>query len=100
MYDRDWHVSGLLGMHCVLVNNFLIIGACVNCRTEQVLTAIVGVALLFRYAIKIWVRCALPQVTAPGRVWGIEDLFFLAAYGFDVTHMTFIQLRYYQHLPE
>ncbi|KAJ5366875.1 hypothetical protein N7541_000816 [Penicillium brevicompactum] len=57
-----------------------------------VLTAIVGVALLFRYAIKIWVRWALPQVTAPGRVWGIEDLFFLVAYGFDVTHMAFIQL--------
>ncbi|OQD80070.1 hypothetical protein PENANT_c039G06489 [Penicillium antarcticum] len=56
-----------------------------------VLTAVVGVALLFRYAIKIWVRWALPQVTAPGRVWGIEDLFFLVAYGFDVTHMAFIQ---------
>ncbi|CAG7930363.1 unnamed protein product [Penicillium olsonii] len=57
-----------------------------------VLTSVVGVALLFRYAIKIWVRWALPQVTAPGRVWGIEDLFFLVAYGFDVTHMTFIQM--------
>ncbi|OGE48997.1 hypothetical protein PENARI_c024G08287 [Penicillium arizonense] len=56
-----------------------------------VLTAIVGVALLFRYAIKIWVRWALPQVTAPGRIWGIEDLFFLIAYGFDVSHMAFIQ---------
>jgi len=60
---------------------------------DQVLTAIVGVALLFRYAIKVWVRCALPQVTAPGRVWGIEDLFFLVAYGCDIAHMAFIQLR-------
>ncbi|KAJ6131003.1 hypothetical protein N7523_001463 [Penicillium sp. IBT 18751x] len=57
-----------------------------------VLTAIVGVALLFRYAVKAWVRWALPQVTAPGRVWGIEDLFFLIAYGFDLTHMTMIQM--------
>ncbi|CAI7635442.1 unnamed protein product [Penicillium pancosmium] len=56
------------------------------------LTGVVGVALLFRYAVKSWVRWALPQVTAPGRIWGIEDMFFLVAYGFDVTHMTFIQL--------
>jgi hypothetical protein len=54
----------------------------------------VGVALLFRYAVKAWVRWALPQVTAPGRVWGIEDLFFLVAYGFDLTHMTLIQKRW------
>ncbi|KAJ5799100.1 uncharacterized protein N7518_001168 [Penicillium psychrosexuale] len=57
-----------------------------------VLTSIVGVALLFRYAIKIWVRWALPQVTAPGRIWGTEDLFFLVAWGFDITHMVFIQM--------
>ncbi|KAJ5549703.1 hypothetical protein N7535_002360 [Penicillium sp. DV-2018c] len=56
------------------------------------LTAIVGVALLFRYGIKVWVRWALPQVTVPGRIWGIEDLFFLVAWGFDIAHMTFIQL--------
>lgn len=60
---------------------------------RQVLTAIVGVALLFRYAIKVWVRWALPQVTAPGRIWGTEDLFFLVAWGFDLTHMIFIQMR-------
>ncbi|KAJ5212724.1 uncharacterized protein N7498_004370 [Penicillium cinerascens] len=57
-----------------------------------VLTALVGVALLFRYSVKAWVRWALPQVTAPGRVWGIEDLFFLVAYGCDLTHMTMIQM--------
>ncbi|KXG51696.1 uncharacterized protein PGRI_090890 [Penicillium griseofulvum] len=57
-----------------------------------VLTAIVGVALLFRYAIKVWVRWALPQVTAPGRIWGIEDFFFLVAWVFDITHMVFIQM--------
>lgn len=62
-------------------------------RREKVLTAIAGVALLFRYAIKAWVRWALPQVTAPGRIWGIEDFFFLAAYGFDLTHMIMIQTR-------
>ncbi|KAJ5772776.1 hypothetical protein N7457_007672 [Penicillium paradoxum] len=59
---------------------------------HQVLTAIVGVALLFRYAVKIWVGWALPQVTAPGRIWGIEDLLFLVSWGFDITHMAFIQL--------
>lgn len=59
----------------------------------KVLTVIVGVALLFRYAVKAWVRWALPQVTAPERIWGVEDLLFLIAYGFDVTHMTMIQLR-------
>ncbi|KAJ5260781.1 hypothetical protein N7505_009131 [Penicillium chrysogenum] len=57
-----------------------------------ILTAIVGVALLFRYAIKIWVRWALPEVTAPGRIWGTEDLLFLVAWGFDITHMVFIQM--------
>jgi hypothetical protein len=62
-------------------------------NVNQALTSIVGVTLLFRYAIKVWVRCALPQVTAPGRVWGIEDFFFFVAYGLDVSHMTFIQKR-------
>ncbi|KAJ5827824.1 hypothetical protein N7447_004587 [Penicillium robsamsonii] len=57
-----------------------------------VLTSIVGAALLFRYAVKVWVRWALPQVTAPERIWGLEDLFFLVAWGFDITHMIFIQL--------
>ncbi|KAJ5494816.1 hypothetical protein N7463_010903 [Penicillium fimorum] len=57
-----------------------------------ILTAIVGAALFFRYTVKIWVRWALPQVTAPGRIWGIEDLFFLVAWGFDITHMICIQM--------
>ncbi|KAJ5587974.1 uncharacterized protein N7459_003739 [Penicillium hispanicum] len=56
------------------------------------LTAIVGVALLFRYTVKAWVLWALPQVTTPQRVWGIEDFFFLIAYGFDITHITMIQM--------
>ncbi|KAJ6150736.1 hypothetical protein N7470_007330 [Penicillium chermesinum] len=56
-----------------------------------VLTAIVGAALLFRYAVKAWIRWALPQVSVPERIWGIEDLFFLAAYGCDIAHMTAIQ---------
>ncbi|KAJ5112054.1 hypothetical protein N7532_000099 [Penicillium argentinense] len=57
-----------------------------------VLTAVVGLALTFRYAVKAWIRWALPQVTAPGRIWGVEDLFFLSAYVFDIVHMTMIQL--------
>ncbi|KAJ5112929.1 hypothetical protein N7456_001463 [Penicillium angulare] len=57
-----------------------------------VLTIIVGVVLLFRYAVKSWIRWALPQVSVPERIWGIEDLFFLVAYGFDLTHMSMIQM--------
>ncbi|KAJ5809092.1 uncharacterized protein N7503_001310 [Penicillium pulvis] len=57
-----------------------------------VLTVIVGLALLFRYTVKAWIRWALPQVTAPERIWGVEDLFFLVAYGFDLTHMCMIQM--------
>lgn len=52
-----------------------------------------GLTLLFRYAVKCWVRFALPQVTAPERVWGFEDLFFLAGYILDLAHMSMIQLR-------
>lgn len=52
-----------------------------------------GLTLLFRYAVKSWVRFALPQVTAPERVWGFEDLFFLAGYTLDIGHMTMIQMR-------
>jgi hypothetical protein len=60
---------------------------------EQVLTGVVGLTLIFRYAVKSWVRFALPQVTAPERVWGFEDLFFLAGYALDIAHMSMIQLR-------
>lgn len=57
------------------------------------MTGVVGATLLFRYAVKSWVRFALPQVSAPGRIWGYEDLFFLAAYVLDLGHMTMIQMR-------
>ncbi|KAF3386656.1 hypothetical protein F1880_001442 [Penicillium rolfsii] len=57
-----------------------------------VLTGVVGLTLLFRYAVKFWVRFALPQVTAPERVWGFEDLFFLAGYTLDIAHMSMIQI--------
>jgi TRAP-type C4-dicarboxylate transport system permease small subunit len=33
----------------------------------------------------------MPQVSAPERVWGYEDVLFLIAYGCDVTHMSMIQ---------
>ncbi|OJJ43679.1 hypothetical protein ASPZODRAFT_136142 [Penicilliopsis zonata CBS 506.65] len=56
------------------------------------LTGIVGVVLLFRYSVKAWIRWALPQVTAPERVWGLEDLFFLIGYGFDLAHMSIVQI--------
>ena len=59
----------------------------------QTLTAIVGVALIFRYAVKIWMRWAVPQVSAPERNWGLEDLLFLTGYAFDVIHMTTVELR-------
>ncbi|KAJ5768784.1 hypothetical protein N7520_003343 [Penicillium odoratum] len=57
-----------------------------------VLTAIVGVALGFRFVVKAWIGLTLPQVSRPERIWGIEDLLFLVAYGFDITHMTMIQM--------
>ncbi|EPS31923.1 hypothetical protein PDE_06882 [Penicillium oxalicum 114-2] len=57
-----------------------------------IMTGVVGATLLFRYAVKSWVRFALPQVSAPGRIWGYEDLFFLAAYVLDLGHMTMIQM--------
>ncbi|EED15929.1 hypothetical protein TSTA_010470 [Talaromyces stipitatus ATCC 10500] len=59
-----------------------------------VLTCFVGVVLIFRCAIKAWVRWALPQVSAPGRIWGIEDVFFLFGYAVDLLHMTLIQHSY------
>ncbi|KAF7713418.1 Uncharacterized protein PECH_001573 [Penicillium ucsense] len=57
-----------------------------------VLTIVVGITLLFRYAVKSWVRFALPQVSAPGRIWGYEDLFFLAGFVLDLGHMVMIQM--------
>ncbi|KAJ5691661.1 hypothetical protein N7488_012396 [Penicillium malachiteum] len=61
-----------------------------------VLTGVVGLALLFRYLTKTWIRFwAMPAVTAPERIWGVEDLFFLVAYGFDLAHMSLIQMSAY-----
>ena len=49
----------------------------------------------------------MPQVSAPERVWGYEDILFLMAYGCDVTHMSMIQTsaswglgRHYFYLNE
>ncbi|GAM37335.1 hypothetical protein TCE0_023r07175 [Talaromyces pinophilus] len=59
-----------------------------------VLTGFVGVVLIFRCGIKTWVRWALPQVSAPGRIWGLEDVFFFFGYTVDILHMTLIQHSY------
>ncbi|KAH8689186.1 hypothetical protein BGW36DRAFT_433950 [Talaromyces proteolyticus] len=63
-------------------------------RACWALTGLVGVVLIFRLAMKAWVRWALPQVSAPGRVWGLEDGFFVFGYAADVLHMTLIQHSY------
>ncbi|KAJ9224378.1 hypothetical protein C8Q69DRAFT_27201 [Paecilomyces variotii] len=63
-------------------------------RVCWVLTGIVGVVLIFRFSMKAWIRWALPQVSAPERVWGFEDLIFLFGYSLDLLHMTLIQLSY------
>ncbi|KAL2005229.1 hypothetical protein VTN00DRAFT_2439 [Thermoascus crustaceus] len=57
-----------------------------------IITGIVGLVLIFRLFMKAWVRWSLPQVTAPERVWGVEDLIFFVGYSIDVLHMTLIQL--------
>ncbi|PYI18995.1 hypothetical protein BO99DRAFT_334100, partial [Aspergillus violaceofuscus CBS 115571] len=51
------------------------------------LTAIAGLALLFRFAIKSWIRRALPRVSSPDRLWEWEDLFYAAGYSFDIAHI-------------
>ncbi|RAL07123.1 uncharacterized protein BO97DRAFT_325882, partial [Aspergillus homomorphus CBS 101889] len=58
------------------------------------LTAIAGLALLFRFAIKSWIRWALPRVSSPDRLWGLEDLFYALAYSFDISHIVFVQRSY------
>lgn len=60
----------------------------------QVLTAICGVVLIFRYSVKAWVYWVLPKVSVPERVWGLEDFFFLLGYACDIVHMSFIWKRY------
>ncbi|KAL4937869.1 hypothetical protein BDV06DRAFT_215552 [Aspergillus oleicola] len=37
------------------------------------LTALVSIALIFRYTVKAWARWVLPSVSSPERVWGAED---------------------------
>lgn len=73
---------------------------CIPLLTQKikVLTGIVGVVLIFRFSMKAWIRWALPQVSAPERVWGFEDLIFLFGYSLDLLHMTLIQLRYVNFL--
>lgn len=43
--------------------------------------------------MKAWIRWNLPKVTAPERVWGLEDVIFFFGYALDALHMTLIQLR-------
>ncbi|RAH86729.1 hypothetical protein BO86DRAFT_394528 [Aspergillus japonicus CBS 114.51] len=58
------------------------------------LTAIAGLALLFRFAIKSWIRRALPRVSSPDRLWEWEDLFYAAGYSFDIAHIVLVQRRF------
>ncbi|KFY72358.1 hypothetical protein V499_07497 [Pseudogymnoascus sp. VKM F-103] len=56
-----------------------------------VLTGVVALVLLFRFVVKAWVYWALPKVSSPERVWGLEDLIFLFAYACEILHMCLIQ---------
>ncbi|CRG89917.1 hypothetical protein PISL3812_06956 [Talaromyces islandicus] len=64
-------------------------------RACWALTGFVGLLLIFRLSMKAWVRWALPQVSAPERVWGLEDVFFIFGYAVDLLHMSLIQHSYY-----
>ncbi|KAL4803732.1 hypothetical protein BDV18DRAFT_38669 [Aspergillus unguis] len=55
------------------------------------LTALVTLALMFRYTAKAWVSWALPNVSSPPRIWGAEDLLFMFGYAFDMAHMALVQ---------
>ncbi|KAL4951575.1 hypothetical protein BDW69DRAFT_186250 [Aspergillus filifer] len=55
------------------------------------LTALVTVALIFRYTVKAWARWVLPSVSSPERVWGAEDVLYAIGYAFDIAHMALIQ---------
>ncbi|KKK13958.1 hypothetical protein ARAM_000204 [Aspergillus rambellii] len=55
------------------------------------LTALVTIALIFRYLVKAWVTWKLPNVSSPERVWGAEDLYYIVGYGFDIAHMVMVQ---------
>ncbi|OKL58500.1 hypothetical protein UA08_06293 [Talaromyces atroroseus] len=73
-------------------------GADVNIGTDViracwVLTGFVGVVLIFRFAMKAWVRWGLPQVSAP-RIWGLEDVFFGFGFVTDILHISLIQKSY------
>lgn len=62
--------------------------------SSQFLTATVGIALILRYALKTWVCWFLPRTFIPDKVWGLEDLLVFAGYGFDIIHMTTVELRF------
>lgn len=84
-------------IHCLLgMLSWLEASLCIPLTFEghQILTAIVAVALIFRYAVKIWIRWAVPHVSAPERSWGLEDFLFFTGYAVDVIHMTTAELRY------
>lgn len=62
--------------------------------SSQFLTAFVGIALILRYVLKAWILWFLPRTLIPNKVWGLEDLFIFAGYGFDIIHMTTVELRF------
>ncbi|BCR92303.1 uncharacterized protein ACHE_80203A [Aspergillus chevalieri] len=51
-------------------------------------------ALILRYALKTGIRWFLPRAFVLDKVWGLEDLLVFAGYGFDIIHMTTVELRY------
>ncbi|RAH86730.1 hypothetical protein BO86DRAFT_394529 [Aspergillus japonicus CBS 114.51] len=55
------------------------------------LSMIAALTLLARYSIKSWIRWAIPKVSSPERLWGIEDLFYFLSYSFDLTQMVLFQ---------
>jgi hypothetical protein len=75
------------------LGKFDLTSICVSNPSSQVLTAVVAVVLLFRFIVKAWVYWALPKVSSPERIWGLEDAIFLFAYACDILHMVLIQKR-------
>ncbi|KAL4967669.1 uncharacterized protein BDV14DRAFT_197680 [Aspergillus stella-maris] len=55
------------------------------------LTALVTVALIFRYTLKAWAQWVLPSVSSPERVWGAEDVLYAIGYAFNIAHMALIR---------
>ncbi|RAL07124.1 uncharacterized protein BO97DRAFT_447080 [Aspergillus homomorphus CBS 101889] len=53
-----------------------------------------GLVLLFRSVGKSCIRWAVPRVSSPDRLWGLEDLLYAIAYGLDLAQMVLVQKSY------